>query len=172
MNTHDIILVDQHDQQVGTGEKLEVHQNGWLHRAFSVVVFNNEGKMLLQKRAYKKYHCGGLWTNSCCSHPFPGEDTFVAAHRRLKEEMGFDCELTYHHHFIYKVKLENGLVEHELDHVFIGEYNGLIVPDKDEVADFRFVSLDVLNEEVHKYPQRFTPWFLIILKRINTLLSS
>ncbi len=166
MDNHDIILVDPEDTEIGTGEKLDVHRRGILHRAFSVLVFNSEGKLLLQRRATAKYHSGGLWTNTCCSHPMPGENTLEAAHRRLKEEMGFDCPLQYSHHFIYRAELDQGLIEHELDHIFIGKYDGIVIPDRNEVSDYRFESLHHLQEEVQQSPEMFTPWFIIILKNI------
>lgn len=119
--TENVILVDKNDQPIGQGEKTAVHKAGQLHRAFSILIFNDKGKLLLQQRAKGKYHCPRLWSNTCCSHPRPGEDILVAAHRRLQEEMGFDCPLEDKFSFIYKVKFDNGLTEHEYDHVLIGK---------------------------------------------------
>src|SRR4030042_2763439 len=124
-----IILVDENDREIGTEEKLKTHEQGKLHRAFSIFVFNSKGELLLQRRAKGKYHSGGLWTNTCCSHPREGEKLEEAVHRRLKQEMGLDCPLKEAFSFIYKVRFENGLFEHELDHVFIGRVDGKPVPD-------------------------------------------
>ena len=135
-----VILVNEQDRQTGTMEKMEVHQKAILHRAFSVFIFNDKGEMLLQKRAVKKYHSGGLWTNTCCSHPQPGEDTLEAAGKRLQEEMGFNTTLNKAFTFIYKAELDNGLTEHEFDHVFIGNFNGEVQPDPEEVEDYCYQS--------------------------------
>ena len=122
-------MVDTNDMSTGTMEKMEAHEKAILHRAFSVFIFNAKGELLLQQRATDKYHSGGLWTNSCCSHPRPGEDTLRAAYRRLREEMGFETELQKVFDFVYKASFENGLTEYEFDHVFVGEYDGIIEPD-------------------------------------------
>jgi isopentenyl-diphosphate delta-isomerase len=156
-----VILVDPHDRQIGVEEKMQAHREGKLHRAFSVFVFNNKGEMLLQKRALQKYHSGGLWTNACCSHPRPGEAIEQAAVRRLKEEMGFVCELKKAFHFIYKAELVGGLIEHEFDHVFIGHYNGKVRPDSDEVADYRWLNVQTIKHELEHFPERYTVWFKI-----------
>jgi isopentenyl-diphosphate delta-isomerase len=159
-----VVLVDEHNNQTGIMEKQEAHQKALLHRAFSVFVFNNQNELLLQQRALTKYHSGGLWTNTCCSHPRPGEDTLAAAHRRLKEEMGFDCDLSEKFSFIYQTPFDNGLSEHELDFVFTGMFNNPPQPNADEVAAFRWISLPELEKEVAEYPEHFTIWFKIILK--------
>lgn len=161
-----VILVNKIDAPVGGQEKLQAHQQGALHRAFSVFIFNDTGEMLLQQRALGKYHSGGLWTNACCSHPRPGEETVVAAHRRLREEMGFDCEIRKVFDFIYRAELDFGLIEHEFDHAFIGTYNGEILPDADEVADFKWISLENLKEDVEKLPEIYTIWFKIALEKV------
>jgi isopentenyl-diphosphate delta-isomerase len=135
-----VILVNDKDEVTGTAEKMEAHQKGWLHRAFSVFIFNSNGEMLLQQRAINKYHSGGLWTNACCSHPQPGEITEASAKKRLKEEMGFEVPITPVFDFIYKTEFENGLTEYEFDHVFTGEYDGKINYDEDEVMNVRMVS--------------------------------
>lgn len=168
----DVILVDEQDRQTGTMEKMEVHQKAMLHRAFSVFIFNSKGEMLLQKRAAKKYHSGGLWTNTCCSHPGPGQDTMEAANKRLQEEMGFTTDLNKAFSFIYKAPFANGLTEHEYDHVFIGNFNGLINPDPNEVEDYCYQSLDDLKQSVKASPHHFTEWFKIALPKLEAWLSS
>jgi isopentenyl-diphosphate delta-isomerase len=158
-----VILVDEHDNEIGLMEKQEAHVKAVLHRAFSVMVFNDKGEMLLQQRALSKYHSGGLWTNTCCSHPRQGETTEQAAHRRLQEEMGFDCELKLHQTFIYKAPFENGLTEHELDHVFVGIYNQNPHINLDEVNDFHWISLSELDQQLRNQPEKFTVWFKMIM---------
>lgn len=167
MEKNEIILVDIFDQPIGTGTKEEVHRLGLLHRAFSVLIVDQQNNMLLQQRAANKYHCPNLWTNACCSHPMPGEDVETAAHRRLQEELGFDCELTYIYHFLYRAEMENGLIEHEFDHVFIGLYDGVIQPNPDEVRDYQYLSVDLINHKIKEDPQSFTPWFLILMEKFN-----
>jgi isopentenyl-diphosphate Delta-isomerase len=163
----DVILVDQQDRQIGTEEKMKAHENGGkLHRAFSVFVFNSEGKMLIQRRALTKYHCAGIWANTCCSHPFPGESLSDAAHRRLIEEMGFDCELREAFSFIYKANFENGLTEWEFDHVFVGRFDGEVKPDKEEVCEFEWVEPGQLKEDIEKNPKKYTEWFKISIGRV------
>lgn len=159
-----VVLVDKHNNEVGIMEKQEAHTRALLHRAFSVFVFNNQNELLLQQRAFSKYHSGGLWTNTCCSHPRPGEDTIDAAHRRLEEEMGFDCELTEKFSFLYQTPFDNGLSEHELDFVFTGVFDGIPHINTSEVAAYRWISLPALEQEVAEYPDHFTIWFKIILK--------
>lgn len=166
MNSPYVILVDEFDQSIGQMEKLEAHEKGLLHRAFSVFIFNSEGKMLLQRRALHKYHSPGLWTNCCCSHPFPGESTIDAANRRLDEEMGMKCEINFAFAFKYKAEFDNGLVEHEYDHVFIGKTDQMPSINPDEVAEFKYVDVHELIAEVDKHPDDFTPWFKICLKEV------
>ncbi|MCT4582225.1 MAG: isopentenyl-diphosphate Delta-isomerase [Flavobacteriales bacterium] len=161
-----VVLVDRDDNQLGLMEKMEAHEKGLLHRAFSVFLFNSKGEMLLQQRAFSKYHSGGLWTNACCSHPRDGEDTIAAAHRRLEEEMGFDCEIKKAFHFIYKSALDNNLTEHELDHVFIGQYEGAIVPNPEEVESYQYVPVPELVKDVENNPQNYTEWFKICLEEV------
>lgn len=153
-----LILVDENDNEIGTEEKMKAHREGKLHRAFSIFVFNSDGELLLQKRAPDKYHSGGLWTNTCCSHPTPGEEMTSTVHRRLEEEMGFDCELKKAFHFIYRAELTNGLVEHEYDHVFSGIYDGKVRPNPKEVMDFRWVDLNALEKDLAAHPEVYTPW--------------
>jgi len=157
----EVILINENDEQIGTMEKMEAHQKALLHRAFSVFIFNSKNEMLLQQRSVNKYHSGGLWTNACCSHPKPNEETKDAAGRRLFEELGFKTELKKIFHFTYKHRFENGLTEFEFDHVFIGHFNGAILPDKEEVNDYCFMSMDEIGPSLKSHPQKFTPWFLI-----------
>ena len=164
-----VILVDKNDKEIGTEEKMKAHQEGKLHRCFSIFVFNPNGEMLLQRRAYSKYHSGGLWANTCCSHPRPGESVEQAAHRRLKEEMGFDCELKELSHFIYNAKLDHGLTEHEFDHVLIGKYDGEIRPNEDEVSEIMWIGTDNLKDEINKHPDNFTEWFKIAFRKFSEL---
>lgn len=159
MKSPDVILVNEQDEAIGTMEKIEAHEKGLLHRAFSVFIINDAGDILLQRRALEKYHSAGLWTNACCSHPYPGEDTAVAAHRRLQEEMGFDCELREIFSFTYKTGFDNGLTEHEFDHVLLGTYNGPITPASSEVCDYRYLSSGEILELMEKEPAAFTIWF-------------
>lgn len=166
-----VILVDTEDQEIGTMEKMEAHHKGLLHRAFSVFVYNTAGELMLQQRAHSKYHSGGLWTNTCCSHPRTGEAVETAAHRRLMEEMGFDCELAYAFSFIYKSELDNGLTEHELDHVLIGSFNGTPQLNSEEVADWRFVTMDAIREGIQQTPENYTEWFKIVFDRVDAHLK-
>jgi isopentenyl-diphosphate delta-isomerase len=156
--TETLILVDENDNEIGTGEKLDVHRKGILHRCFSIFIFNHKGEVLLQKRAKTKYHSGGLWTNTCCGHPKAGESTETAAHRRLKEEMGFDCPMSEKFTFIYRAELDNGYTEHELDHVFTGQFDGEINPNPDEADDYAWRPLDEIHDEINRHPERFTVW--------------
>ena len=153
-----VVLVDEQDRETGASEKLAAHAAGKLHRAFSIFVFNSERKLLLQRRAQAKYHSGGLWSNTCCGHPRPGERTAEAARRRLREEMNFDCELRAAFEFLYRVEFENELIEHEYDHVFVGEFNGLVVPDEAEVENYRWAALDELRRDMGERPGEYTYW--------------
>ncbi len=161
----DIILVDKEDNEIGGGEKMAVHLEGKLHRAFSVFIFNSQGEMMLQKRASIKYHSPGLWTNACCSHPRPGETLEEAAERRLKEEMGFECDLKKVFSFIYKAKVEN-LIEHEFDHVFFGKFDQEPILNKEEADDWKWIEPRKLVEDIIKNPKEYTCWFKIILTKI------
>lgn len=168
MENSNVILVDEQDHVVGTMEKLEAHRRGVLHRAFSVFIFDKAGRMLLQQRAAQKYHGGLLWTNACCSHPYPGEATLAAAHRRLNEELGFDTALTEIFSFTYKAEVENGLIEHEFDHVFVGAYEGQIKFNPDEVADYCYSTMDEVKAAILAQPAKFTSWFRIVFPQIET----
>ena len=161
-----VILVDENDNPLGTMEKMEAHEDGVLHRAFSVFIFNSNGEMLLQQRAFSKYHSGGLWTNTCCSHPREGEATIEAAHRRLREEMGFDCEIKKAFDFIYKKELDKGLTEHELDHVFIGEFEGGFNVNPDEVNAFVYKPVPEILKGIDLAPENYTEWFKICLSEV------
>ena len=161
MSKENVILVDENDNQVGLMPKLEAHERGLLHRAFSIFIFNSKYELLLQKRASSKYHSGGLWTNTCCSHPREGEDTSDAANRRLIEEMGIETSLRKVHDFIYKAELDNNLTEHEFDHVFYGVYNEDPVINKDEADDFKWIDMGLLNEDIKINGDNYTVWFKI-----------
>lgn len=163
----EVILVDNNDVQTGTMEKLEAHRLGMLHRAFSIFIFNSNGEFLLQRRAEGKYHNGGLWTNSCCSHPLPGETVLNAASRRLLEEMGFSTTLNPVFNFIYKATFDNGLTEHEFDHVITGIYDGDIKVDKTEVSDYCYKKLNDIDESLQTHPQKYTEWFKIAFPQIK-----
>ncbi len=145
---------------------MNVHQKGILHRCFSIFIFNFRGEMMLQKRVASKYHSGGLWTNTCCSHPCPGEDTEAAAHKRLKEEMGFDCELKELFTFTYKKSFDNGLTEHEFDHVFIGTYDGEPKPNVQEADDWKWIGIDELKNDITQHPENYTYWFKVSLDKV------
>lgn len=163
-----VVLVNELDEVVGKMEKMEAHIKGVLHRAFSVFIFNGKGELLLQQRAFSKYHSAGLWTNACCSHPRPEEENCMAAQRRLKEELGFTTPLTKAFDFIYKTRFDNGLTEYELDHVFIGEYDGPVFPVPEEVADYRFISLDQVANQLQTHPENYTSWFHIAFPKVKT----
>lgn len=162
-NEEQIIIVDEFDQELGSIGKMAAHYSGTLHRAFSILVFNEQNQLLLQRRSLSKYHTPGLWTNTCCSHPRYGEQISDAVNRRLVEEMGFSCELDEIFHFIYKVEFEKGLYEHELDHVFAGRYNGEILANPEEVHEIRWIDLETLTLEIEKEPETFTYWFKYLL---------
>lgn len=166
-----VILVDETDALVGRMEKFEAHKKAKLHRAFSIYTFNKKGEMLLQRRAIHKYHSGGLWTNTCCSHPRPGEKTIDAAHRRLKEEMGFDCDVSWIFKCKYKAGLDNDMTEHELLHVYVGRYDGVVEPDPEEVDAYEYKALDKIQQEIAEYPERYTEWFKIIIKEYGSQLG-
>ena len=159
-----VVLISENDEVLGLMEKMQAHENGILHRAFSVFLFNDKGEMLLQKRAADKYHSPNQWTNACCSHPRSGETYLEAANRRLKEELGIETELTPKFHFIYKADVGGNLWEHELDHVFIGNYQQDFDLNKDEVAEIRYISMEDLDREIKENPENFTEWFKIILE--------
>ena len=166
MHKENIILVDKSDNQVGQGEKMAVHREGKLHRAFSIFILNSKRELFLQKRAEEKYHSGGLWTNTCCGHPRAGEDLMAAAHRRLKEEMGFDTDLHEKFSFIYRVELDD-LTENEFDHVIVGYYENEPIPNPEEVSDWKWISVEDLKEDIKSNPDDYTYWFKVALDEID-----
>ena len=168
---NEVILVDTNDTPVGSMDKIEAHRKALLHRAFSVFIFNSKGEMLLQQRADKKYHSGGLWTNACCSHPAPGEETLTAASRRLKEELGFTTPLAKAFTFSYRTDFENGLTENEFDHVFTGVYDGRIVADRDEVKNYQYLPIEEIEKSITDEPGKFTSWFIIAFPRIKRFIQ-
>ena len=156
-----VVLVDKSGNQIGLMPKLEAHQKGILHRAFSIFLFNSKNQILLQKRSLIKYHSAGLWTNTCCSHPRDGEDIVDAGKRRLYEEMGIKTELKKEFEFTYKEVLGNGLTEHEFDHVLIGNFNGNPILNKDEVEDWKWMSLEEIEKDINENQEDYTVWFVI-----------
>ena len=172
MQVEYVVLVNQEDRPLGTLEKMEAHERGVLHRAFSVFVFNKLGELMLQKRAEDKYHSPGLWTNTVCSHPRLNEAVILAAHRRLLEEMGFDCELKKVFSFIYKADVGDGLTEHEFDHVFFGTSDDLPNPNPEEVGEWKYMPLDEVIADVSKHPEEYTVWFKIALKQVTKHVES
>ena len=160
-----VVLVNEQDEPLGTMPKMEAHEKGVLHRAFSVFVMNDQGEIMLQQRAGDKYHSPLLWTNTCCSHQRMGEDNVEAGQRRLQEEMGFNTELREIFSFIYKAPFDNGLTEHELDHVMVGYYNDPPVPNPEEVEDWTWSSPQNIKEDIANNPQNYTAWFKIIFER-------
>ncbi|WP_154627263.1 isopentenyl-diphosphate Delta-isomerase [Providencia sp. wls1943] len=164
-----LILVNEQDTPIGSMPKLLAHQQGCLHRAFSIFIFNRKNELLIQQRAFHKYHSAGQWANSCCSHPRPQEDTHDAALRRLAEELGFSTSLTHVDEFIYKADVNGGLIEHEYDHLFVGYYDNQVIPNPEEVSATRWVSLETLAQEISTHPEKFTPWFKKIWEKYPLL---
>ena len=163
--TEQVILVDEQDNELGSMEKLEAHQTGALHRAFSVLLFNSNNEILLQKRSESKYHSPGLWTNTCCSHPKPGEPIALTVHRRLVEEMGIKTFPHYAFKFQYKAFLNNNLIEHELDHVYIGHFEGEPQINPQEVSDWKYSNIQTIQNDIKANPDNYTKWFNLILER-------
>lgn len=162
-----VVLVDENDNECGAMEKMEAHEKGALHRAFSLFVYNDKGEMLLQQRALHKYHSAGLWTNACCSHPRINESLQDAVNRRVQEEMGFLCESQFVFSFIYRADMpENNLIEHELDHVFIGKFSGIPHLNPMEVANYEYVSIPEIRRRIAKNPDIFTAWFKIAFEKV------
>ncbi|WP_369788468.1 isopentenyl-diphosphate Delta-isomerase [Rouxiella sp. WC2420] len=158
-----LILVDEHDNNVGVGTKLQVHRQGALHRAFSVFIFDSQGRLMLQQRASGKYHSGGLWTNSCCGHPRPGESNHAASTRRLFEEMGFTCELNEVDQILYRVDVSNGLVENEYNHTFIGSFDQMPNLNPEEAEGWKWMPVVDVFTAIKQNPAHFTAWFKVIL---------
>ena len=160
-----LILVDLYDREIGSAEKLKAHEDSLLHRAFSIFIHDGS-RMLIQQRQKNKYHSGGLWANACCSHPREGETLGSAIHRRLLEEMGFDCPLKEQFSFVYRTEFNNGLCEYEYDHVFLGEYSGKVVPNPEEASLIRWISFAELERELLETPEQFCSWFLIAAPKV------
>jgi isopentenyl-diphosphate delta-isomerase len=160
-----VVLVDEKDREVGTMDKMEAHQKGLLHRAFSILLFNSNRELLLQKRSKKKYHSGGLWTNTCCSHPLPNESLADATRRKLLQEMGINTELKFAFKFIYQTELDHKLIEHEFDHIFVGTFDGEPLANRDEVEEWKFVNMASLKKDIDLHPERYTYWFRLIINR-------
>ena len=168
----ELILVNENDQVIGVGEKIQTHLVGALHRAFSIYIINSAGQLLLQKRSSTKYHSQGLWSNTCCGHPRLGESIEEASRRRLGEEMGLDCEVREVFEFIYHAKLDNGLYEHEYDHVVVGRFDGSPTPNRDEVDEWKWVDLMTLKLDIEKHPENYTYWFRISLDELCRSIKS
>lgn len=160
-----VVLVDKNNNRIGIGEKIKAHKEGKLHRAFSIFIFNSKGELLIQQRATTKYHSGGLWSNTVCSHPKPDESFEQAVHRRLKEEMGFDCDLKKVFAFVYNTGLQNDLIENEYDCVYFGKYNGKTNPNYKEIMDYKWITIRELMQDIVKNPEKYTVWLKLILKR-------
>ena len=166
-----VILVNSEDQKIGLMPKLEAHKRGILHRAFSVLIFNKKGELLIQQRALNKYHTPGLWSNTCCSHQIDGETNIEAGKRRLFEEMGFKVELFNFDSFIYNAYFENGLIEYEFDHILVGIFEGTPLINKNEVNDYKWITFDKLQKEIYSSPQNYTVWFRIIFEKYKLSLK-
>jgi isopentenyl-diphosphate delta-isomerase len=158
-----VILVDEGDNEIGSMEKMEAHEKGALHRAFSILLYNSKGHVLLQKRSKNKYHSAGLWTNTCCSHPRPGETVLDAGRRKLMQEMGIDFQPEFAFTFIYKTSLENNLIEHEFDHVLMGQFDGDFDINPDEVEEWKYVDVAELKNDINENPEKYTFWFKLIM---------
>ncbi|NNE30737.1 MAG: isopentenyl-diphosphate Delta-isomerase [Winogradskyella sp.] len=165
MREEQVILVDENDNKIGLMAKMEAHEKALLHRAFSVFIFNDNNELMLQQRALHKYHSPGLWTNTCCSHQRDGESNLEAGKRRLQEEMGFVTDLNESISFIYKAPFDNGLTEHEYDHIMIGHYNGKPLINKNEVADWKWMPLESVKSDLQSNPEHYTAWFRIIFDK-------
>lgn len=165
MEEEKVILVNENDEQIGLMPKMEAHEKALLHRAFSVFVFNKENELMVQQRALEKYHSPGLWTNTCCSHQREGESNIEAGKRRLQEEMGFTTDLKDTISFIYKAPFDNGLTEHEFDHILVGNFNGEPNLNPEEAHDYKWMSLETLKEDMIENPTMYTEWFKIIFEK-------
>lgn len=163
-----VILVNESDHQIGVMEKMEAHEKAILHRAFSVFLFNNKGEMMLQRRALTKYHSAGLWTNACCSHPRPGETALEAAQRRTMEELGIHPQIQHIFSFMYKAAFDNGLTEHEFDHVFIGQWNDDVHLNPEEVAEVRYLTIEEIRSDMQENPEQYTAWFKIAFDQVTS----
>lgn len=168
----EVILVTEGNEPIGRMEKMEAHRKGVLHRAFSIFIINDRNEMLLQQRAKTKYHSSGLWTNACCSHPRPHEETESAAVRRLYEELGFTAALTKIFDFKYNAAFDNGLTEHEYDHVYFGTYSGKVIPNPNEVQDYCYKKLDEIADTIQSHPHKYTAWFCIAFPKVMKWVQS
>ena len=171
MKEEHVILVDENDNQIGLMPKMEAHEKAVLHRAFSVFIFNDKNELMLQQRAMNKYHSPGLWTNTCCSHQRDGESNLEAGKRRLEEEMGFVTDLQESTSFIYKAPFDNGLTEHEYDHVMIGSYNEAPIINKGEAADWKWMTLEAVKDDIALQPGLYTAWFKIIFEKFYEFIN-
>ncbi|MEM5332184.1 isopentenyl-diphosphate Delta-isomerase [Paraburkholderia sp. JHI2823] len=165
-----VVLVNESDEAIGTAEKLEAHRRGLLHRAFSIFVIDDTGKLLLQRRAASKYHSGGLWANTCCGHPRQHEKIDVAANRRLREEMGFSCDLRHVGIFLYREPVGSGLIEHEIDHLFVGTFSGTPEANPDEVCEWDRVAVSTVVQRLFESPDEFTAWFRAAFSHVTPYL--
>jgi len=171
MTEEQVILVDENDNQIGLMPKMEAHEKALLHRAFSVFIFNDNNELMLQQRAMHKYHSPGLWTNTCCSHQRNGETNLQAGKRRLQEEMGFVTDLEEKTSFIYKAPFDNGLTEHEYDHIMVGYFNDGPAINEDEVSNWKWMTLDDVKSDMVKNPKRYTAWFKIIFEKFYEFIN-
>lgn len=162
-----VILVDENDRETGICEKLEAHQKGLLHRAFSIFLFNKKGEYLLQQRADEKYHTPGLWSNTCCSHPRPDEKMEDALKRKLFQELGISAQVEKAFDFMYRAEFDNGLIENELDHVYFGEYSEKPNPNPEEVQAWKYISYEEIKAEMAQDEAKFTPWFKLVLDKVH-----
>ncbi len=169
MEIEKVILVDELNRELGEMEKMEAHSKGLLHRAVSVFIFNNDNELLLQKRAHHKYHSADLWTNTCCTHPRPGENTYDAAVRRLKEEMGMTSDLELVHHFVYQTSFDNGLIENEFDHVYIGFTDVKPVLNPEEASEYKYMSFQDLSASLQHDPKDYTSWFKVCFEEVKSI---
>ena len=169
MAKQQVVLVDKNNRKIGIEEKIKAHKEGKLHRAFSIFIFNSKGQLLIQQRAKTKYHSGGLWSNTVCSHPKPNETYQKAVHRRLKEEMGFDCKLKKLFCFIYNAGFQNGLIENEYDCVFIGKFDETPKPNHKEIIDYKWISIKELKKDIISHPSKYSVWLKIVLNKIKSL---
>ncbi len=172
MKEEQVILVNEKDEQIGLMPKMEAHEKALLHRAFSVFIFNDKNELMLQQRAADKYHSPLLWTNSCCSHQRNGESNLEAGKRRLQEEMGFVCDLKEVTSFIYKAPFDNGLTEHELDHIMIGYYNKNPLINREEVESFKWMTVEEVKNDIVNQPEIYTEWFKIIFEKYYSFISN
>lgn len=171
MKEEQVILVNEKDEQIGLMPKMEAHEKALLHRAFSVFVFNDKNQLMLQQRAADKYHSPLLWANTCCSHQRDGESNIEAGKRRLQEEMGFVCELEEKTSFIYKAPFDNGLTEHELDHIMVGSYSKDPIINREEVESFKWMTLEEVKDDIALNPEIYTAWFKIIFEKFYDFLK-